>query len=138
MNTVIAIVAITILGTVLWSVRYGECLPAQFRGRTCQGRRWRQEFPDASKHEMRDFLLLFVSAFAFREMERLKFGPYDTVMAVYRALYPSRWLPDSLEVETLAGDLRKKYGVELDAVWNEQDISLGALFAYVQENKRVS
>jgi propanediol dehydratase small subunit len=137
-STFIAIAVIATLGTVLWSMKYGGYPPLPFRGRTCQGRRWRQDFPDASKHEIREFLSLFVSAFAFRETERLKFGPYDTVMAVYRALYPNRWLPDSLEVETLAGDLRKKYGVELAAIWNEQDISLGALFAYVQENKTVS
>jgi len=138
MSTVIVTAVIAILGTVLLSVRYGGYLPVPFRSRACQGRRWRQEFPDASKHEIREFLSLFVSAFAFRETERLKLGPYDTVMTVYRALYPSRWLPDSLEVETLADDLRKKYGVELAAVWSEQDISLGALFAYVQENKTVS
>lgn len=97
-----------------------------------------ETFPDASKHEIREFLSVFVSGFAFRESERLKFATYDTVMAVYRALYPGRWTPDALEVETLANDLRKKYGVELAAVWNEQDISLGALFAYVRENKTVS
>jgi hypothetical protein len=133
MSTVAAIVAITILGTLMWSVRFGGYLPAPFRGRTCQGRRWRQEFPDASKDEIREFLSLFGSAFAFREAERLKLGPHDTVMAVYRVLYRNRWVPDSLEVETFAGDLRKKYGVELAAVWKEQDISLGALFAYVHD-----
>jgi propanediol dehydratase small subunit len=138
MSTATAIAVIAILGTILWSVKFGGSLPLPFRDRTCQGRSWRQDFPDASKHEIREFLSLFVSAFAFREKERLKFGPYDTVMAVYRALYPKRWLPDSLEVETLAGDLHKKYGVELAAVWSEQDISLGALFAYVQKNKTVS
>jgi hypothetical protein len=137
-NTAIAVAVIAILGTVLWSVKYGGSLPLPFRERTCQGRSWRQDFPHASKHEIREFLSLFVSAFAFRETERLKFGPYDTVMAVYRALYPNLWLPDSLEIETLAGDLHKKYGVELAAVWSEQDIALGALFAYVQKNKTVS
>ena len=138
MSTFIVGAVVFLLGTVLWSARYGEHLPVPFRSRVCQGRYWRQEFPDASKQEIREFLSLFVSAFAFRETERLKLGPHDTVMAVYRALYSSYWLPDSLEVETLADDLRRKYGVELAAVWNEQDISLGALFAYVQENKAIS
>lgn len=138
MSAVIATVVIAILGTVLWSMKYGGALPVPFRSRACQGRLWRGDFPDASKHEIREFLSVFVSGFAFRESERLKFAPYDTVMAVYRALYPGRWTPDALEVETLANDLRKKYGVELAAVWNEQDISLGALFAYVRENKTVS
>jgi hypothetical protein len=138
MGTVIIIAVIAIFVTAWWAVRRGGYLPAPFRDRTCQGRHWRQEFPEAPKHEIRDFLSVFVAAFAFRETERLKLSPHDTVMAVYRALYPSRWGADSLEVETLADDLRKRYGLELTAVWSEQDISLGTLFAYVQANKRVS
>jgi hypothetical protein len=134
--TFAVIIAITVVVAALWSVRRGGYLPAPFRERTCQGGSWRHEFPDSSKHEIREFLSLFGSAFAFRETERLKLGPHDTVMAVYRALYPSRLAPDSLEVETLAGDLREKYGVQLAEVWNEQDLSLGALFAYVQGHKR--
>jgi propanediol dehydratase small subunit len=136
MSTVAAIVVITILGAAVWSMKRGGCLPVQLAGRTCQGRLWREGFPDASKQEIREFLSLFASAFAFRETERLKFGPHDTVMGVYRALYPVHWVPDSLEVETLAADLRNKYEVELAAVWREQDVSLGTLFAHVQNNKR--
>jgi hypothetical protein len=133
-----AISAVAIIGAVWCSVRRGGYLPEPFGHRTCRGIYWRQAFPGVPKTEIREFLLMFVSAFAFRETERLRLSPDDTVMAVYRALYPKSWMPDSLEIETLAGDLRKKYGVELTAAWREQDISLGALFAYVQENKKVN
>lgn len=50
---VIAIVRVA-LG---WSVLPGGRVPANCRGRSCQGRSWRQRFPPASKHGLRAFTL---------------------------------------------------------------------------------
>ena len=48
-------------------------------------------------------------------------------MDVYRALYPIRGTPDSMELEDLITRLQKRYGVEILASWRE-DITLGDLF----------
>ena len=45
----------------------------------------------------------------FDEEERYKFEPDDTVFAVYRAVYPSRWTPDALEHPILIDALEKEF-----------------------------
>lgn len=128
MATSTFIVILIIAVPLLWGLFFGGRLPQAFRDRTCQGRGWRQAFPSASKKEIREFLTVFVEAFAFSHNERLKLCPEDSILLVYRALYPSKWMPDSLELETLAKDVEAKYGVTLEAIWHE-DLSLGELFA---------
>ncbi len=94
--------------------------------RACTGICWKRRFPDASKAEIREFLDLFVNAFAFHPQRRLCFFPDDHVMEIYRALYPENWTADSLELETFASLLRETYGLELNAC--RDDITLGELF----------
>jgi hypothetical protein len=118
---------IAFLLLLAWGMWGWGGLPKPFRGRACQGKDWRKAFPNASKEEIREFLQIFVDAFAFKEKERLKFRPGDMILDVYRALYPHKWMADSLEVETFAEDLLRRYGVELHAVWKE-DLTLGELF----------
>lgn len=119
---------LVIAGVLLWGVLFGGRLPRQYRARACQGRAWRSTFPDASKAEIREFLELFVSAFAFSSSERLKLNPDDQLLAVYRALYPHRWMADALEVETFSRAFERRYGVSLASAQAEH-ITLGALFA---------
>jgi hypothetical protein len=107
---------------------FGIGLPLPFQGRLCQGQIWRRKFPDASKKEIRDFLLIFVNAFAFKDRDKLKFGPEDKVLDIYRALYPKEWMADALEVETLAKSVRKEYDLDLTTIWSET-LTLGELFA---------
>jgi len=116
---------------LLISAKYGPSLPRPYRLRSCEGRGWRQAFPKASKNEIRSFLLLFVSAFAFADEDKLKFRPDDKVLGIYRALYPSRWMPDALQVETLASDLRERYALELGSIWSE-DLTLGEIFSRIR------
>lgn len=71
---------------------------------------------------------LFVKAFAFSDNENLKLNPDDKIQEIYKALYPSQWMPDALEFETLERDLRQKYSVELGKIWRD-DLTLGELFA---------
>jgi propanediol dehydratase small subunit len=99
--------------------------------RACTGIRWRRRFPDSPKSSVRDFLDLFVDAFAFPRKRRCCFLPEDRVMDVYRALYPSGGLADSLELETFCNMLKKKYGVDLAASWRG-DITLGEIYAQIR------
>lgn len=128
--SIILIFSVVIVG-ILISVRYGPSLPRPYRFRSCEGRGWRQTFPTASKDEIRSFLLLFVSAFAFADKDKLKFRPDDKILDVYRSLYPSRCLPDALEFETLANDLQKRYALQLGSIWSN-DLTLGELFTRVR------
>ena len=123
-----SITAIFIVATLLlWSMFFGGQLPRPFHDRTCQGRGWRQAFPSASKQEIREFLTVFVEAFAFSHKEKLKHGPGDSILQIYRARYPSQWMADALELETLAKEVEVRYAVKLESIWHDH-LSLGELF----------
>jgi propanediol dehydratase small subunit len=96
--------------------------------RACMGIRWRRRFPDSPKSEIREFLVLFVDAFAFRRKRRCCFAPDDKVMDVYRALYPPGSWADGLELETMCKMLKKQYGVDYFTSWRE-DITLGEIYS---------
>lgn len=127
------IVIALLLVSLLWSASLGWGLPATFSGRSCQGKRWRRAFPSASKLDIREFLLVFVGAFALPDRQKLMLSPDDEILAIYRALYPRQWTPDALELETLAEDVEKRYGLELRHIWNER-LSLGQLFALSRQH----
>jgi propanediol dehydratase small subunit len=119
----------------LWCLaKIGGRLPGPYGDRVCQGREWRREFPNAPKADIREFLTLFVDAFAFSGKDKLKFDPSDKILSVYRTLYPSRWMPDALELETLATEVEKRYGFSFSSVWSE-DLTLGDLFKRTQESR---
>ena len=120
-----------VLGILGSGLIFGGRLPNGFRDRACQGRGWRRAFPNAPKDRIRAFLQVFVGAFAFRDSERLKFSPADRILDVYRAVYPSRWVPDSLELEAFASELENRFGVRLESFWSDQ-LTLGEVFAAVE------
>ncbi|THC40918.1 hypothetical protein [Massilia sp. Mn16-1_5] len=130
-----SIVAILVLLAVAWSALAIGQIPNPFRARTSQARLWRRAFPSATKRQIGEFLSLFADAFSFRSAETQKFRPDDQLIGVYRALHPAKWIPDASEVERLAKELRKRYGVALDEIWDER-MTLGALFAQVQQTRR--
>jgi propanediol dehydratase small subunit len=99
----------------------------RFWSRSCTGRQWRRCFPDASNEAIREFLESFADAFAFSSEKRLKFGPDDNVMDVYRSLYPYSWQPDAMELELLACNLEDRYGFDITRI-NDFDITLGQIF----------
>jgi propanediol dehydratase small subunit len=107
-------------------------LPRVFRKRSCQGKEWRRAFPDSSKENIRLFLSVFVDAFAFNESHRLKFNPDDKILTIYKTLYPSTFLADSLELETLAESVDKQYGISFSELWSDQ-LTIGELFAATQQ-----
>jgi propanediol dehydratase small subunit len=101
---------------------------APFLTRTCAGREWRRRFPVAGKDDIRDFLNLFVDAFALHPGHFLKFRPTDQLMDVYRALYRPKWsLADCCELEFFSLLLKKRYALELTSIWRA-DLSLGEVF----------
>jgi hypothetical protein len=129
-----SIVAILVLLAAAWSALAIGQIPNPLRARPSQARLWRRAFPSASKRQIGEFLGLFADVFSFRDTETLKFRPDDQLLGVYRAMNPAKWIPESKEVERLARELRKRYGIALADVWDER-ITLGALFAHVQQTK---
>lgn len=95
------------------------------------GKNWKKSFPNTPKEEIRKFLILFTDAFAFSNKNKLKFEPDDKVLEIYRELYPSKWMADSLEVETLAGELEKEYSINFNEIWYEE-LSLGEIFSKIK------
>lgn len=121
---ILAIVAIFIYGAI-----WGGNVPKIYRSRKCMGKKWRNEFPNTEKEEIRKFLHTFTDAFAFKSEQKLKFEPNDKIIDIYNALYPLKGA-DSLELETLANDIEKEYSVNFSQVW-DLNLTLGELFNYV-------
>lgn len=96
--------------------------------RPCMGTQWRARFPNATKDEIREFLTLFVVEMGFSAKRRLAFAPDDRVMDVYRALYPPQLtIGDSMELETIAAELQRRYGMDLTGL-DREDVTLGEVF----------
>jgi len=119
------IVGLAVAGKILadrWRFRH-------YWRRSCTGRRWKARFPESSAREIREFLTVFVDAFALGTSRRLKFEPDDQVLGVYRTRYPSGGA-DMLELESLLKQLRKRFGVDLEKYWHPT-ITLGEIFEMV-------
>lgn len=110
----------------------GGLPPAPYNKRSCQGSAWRRTFPEVPKHDVRDFLDVFVGAFAFSPSSRLSFAPNDSLLAIYRAVYPCSWAPDGLEIETLGCAMKRRYGIPVAGLWHDA-LSLGELFAATRQ-----
>jgi len=130
MGTSAIVITLVFVAAVFWFGLNGVPLPKPFRSRSCQGAGWRRAFLSTSKEDIRSFLSVFVAAFAFHEKQRLKFNPSDTILGIYRAMYPHKWQPDGLELEALEASIEKNYGVRLSEEWSES-LTLGELFARV-------
>lgn len=104
-----------------------------FWQRPCAGFHWHSQFPDVPTSELREFLNLFVDAFAFSRKRLCSFRPDDKVMDIYRALYPHDGMADALELETFARDLKKRYDIDIAASWRE-DITLGEIYQTVRQS----
>ncbi len=77
---------------------------------------------------IRDFLNLVAGCLGIGQKHHLAFRPDDRVMDIYRALYPPKWsIGDAMELEDLATELDRCYGMRMDEIWHE-DITLGELF----------
>jgi len=99
--------------------------------RNCTGKHWKSKFPATPKEDVRRFLFIFTDAFAFSRKQKLKFEPDDKILDIYKTLYSSEWMADSLEVETLAEDIEREYNINFSNVWHE-NLTLGELFGLVK------
>ena len=72
LSTILLVFAVTAL--ILWGFVSTGRLPRPFASKGCQGKSWREAFPNAPKAEIRELLALFVDAFAFPNKEKLKFS----------------------------------------------------------------
>ena len=132
-----SILAILVLLAVAWSALTFGQLPNPLLTRTSQGRSWRRAFPRASNKQIREFLSVFTSAFDFRDVDMLKFRPDDQLIGICRTLHPSKWAADAAEFDTFARDLRTRFGVVLEDIWDE-GLTLGALFSHIQQARPAS
>ena len=110
-----------------WMRRHERQAPGLFRNRPCQGRAWNQRFPDTSKDQIRSFLGVFASSFDLHPSQRMNFAPDDRIMDVYTARYLYRSGVDAMELEILAREVQRRYGVNISAFWSDR-LTLGELF----------
>ncbi|MCY1244847.1 hypothetical protein D3C86_1612960 [compost metagenome] len=127
--SMLAVLLLFFVATLLaWGSKFSGQLPKAYHARSCQGRGWRRAFPTASKQEIREFLSFFVETFAYNDREKLKLAPADEILKLYRAQYPSFMQPDAMELETLARELGRRHGLELEVLWKD-NLTLGELFS---------
>ena len=100
----------------------------RYLNRPCMGADWRCAFPDVPKDDIRKFLNIFIDAFIFKSKDRLKFGPKDKLMDVYKTIYAPGSMCDAMEVETFAVSLEREYGVDLSKTENLEEISFSDIF----------
>ena len=107
-------------------------LPEPFLGRLPDAKRWRECFDDDFGVADR-VLCIFCDAFMFDKAERYKFEPDDTVMAVYGAVYPSRWTPDSLEHPFMIDALEKEFDFRFSPTKLEKIASFRQIVAEIKD-----
>ena len=130
----IAVIIAAIL-IIIVAAAFIDQIPKFYKLRNCQGIYWRRKYPNVSKKEIRNFLEIFVSAFAFKNKHRCKFNPDDKVMDIYNAIYPSKFLGgDAMELEELADACKKEYEVDLNEIWNV-DLTLGQIYDEIIRKK---
>jgi hypothetical protein len=127
---------VKVLSKILRAVGVGDRnLPPQFRDRLADAEVWRDRFGQDFGIADR-MLLIFCDAFMFTAEDRFKFRPEDTVSAVYRALYPSRGVPDALEDTFLIRGLEKEFGFTFDEARPEEIKSFEQIMAEIKNAQR--
>jgi hypothetical protein len=101
-------------------------MPSPYHERASQEAEWRRRFTEEETKTAEVVLGLVCDSFCFNPEERLKFGPDDRLLEIYRSCYPPsrRWFRgDCMEVETLLLLLDEELGVP-DSAWREE-ITIG-------------
>ncbi|UTG92094.1 acyl carrier protein [Geobacter sulfurreducens] len=109
-----------------------QVLPEPFACRLPNIQLWQDSFGDDFGVADR-VLCIFCDAFMFDEEERFKFEPDDTVMAIYRAVYPSRWTPDSLEYPFIIDALEKEFDFRFNPIKLEKIASFRQIVAEIKD-----
>ena len=99
----------------------------KYWNRACTGIRWKRRFRAVPTTEIRAFLGVFVESFAYNPKRICCFSPNDKINDIYRTEYPSNFVPDFLELETLSIAIEESYGIQLETLWSTE-LTLGDLF----------
>jgi propanediol dehydratase small subunit len=128
-GVLLLVIGLAVIAMIIVSILNPRTIQAYWR-RSCMGRVWKRTFPRASKDDIRQFLNMFVDAFALPQRRALQFAPTDRVLAIYRGLYPLKGWPDALELETFALQLERRYDFDLRKIWREE-LTLGEIFSRI-------
>ena len=138
MNTVTALFLVLLFMVALgaWYSANRYLYVGDYHLRSCEGRRWKAEFPTAEKNDIRAFLRCLVEAMDFPEKEKLKFSPNDKLLDIYRSIYGGKTpFSDDMECERFLLGLSQSFKIEpeklAESIKDEQ-ITLGRLFAITQ------
>lgn len=127
----VTVLALTLIYSISEERRRNRFL-LPFWTRSCTGKLWKRRFPQANAVQIREFLDIFIASFGFSKKRRLAFTPEDRIFDVYRGLYPSNYMADCMELESLVRAVKKRYRVDLIATWRE-DMTLGELFEKIHD-----
>jgi propanediol dehydratase small subunit len=101
--------------------------------RRCAGKLWRERFPGVDKREIKEFLDLFVNSFGLDSQKKLTFSPDDSIMTIYRVIYPKPGGVDGLECESFVVRCKKHYSVDLVSKWSDT-LTLGQIFGVLHKD----
>ena len=111
-------------------------LPSPYKTRPLQTELWRRRFGAEAYSVCELVLSELCDAFLFDQDSRHRFLPDDRLAAIYEACHPRRkfWVwGDSMELETLAQNLKKRFGIELSKEHSE--ITLGDIVEMALEHQ---
>jgi hypothetical protein len=127
---------VVVIGLAVMGIVCAFLLPRlapNFGTRGCQGREWKHRFPGTSKHEIRAFIKLLSDFLGITKTDRLKFGPNDTVLDVYRAVSYGKLGADDLQLVEIHLAVEEQTG-PLPEGTSIAEMTLGDLFEHMQRN----
>jgi hypothetical protein len=96
--------------------------------RPCAISIWRDMFPASTEENIREYLTLVADCYELGQSEGVMIQPSDRLIDIYHALYPPKWSAvDSLEGETFACELNKRYGFNINHLWSDT-LTMGEVF----------
>jgi hypothetical protein len=110
-------------------------LPRPYRDRQSQETAWRQRYAGDAMEHADTVLKLICEAFCFNHDNRYQFARDDRILDIYHSFYPRWWFwlgTDCMEIESLLGDLYKKFGFEVSN-WHE-GITIGEIVDAIASN----
>lgn len=124
---ILIVFAIAIGIGLIWFL--GLTLPKSLRERRFAAKQWKEQFPEADKHVLREFLSMVATSCEIRSNYAKLFYPYDKLSEL-RETFAARRIADVREAETLGLFIKKEYGVDLSRFWH-RDIALGDVFSEI-------
>ena len=137
MNTVaIIFVVLRVIALGAWYSANRYLYVGDYHLRSCNGRRWRAEFPSAEKDDIRAFLRCLADAMDFPEREKLKFSPDDRLLDIYRSIYGGKTpFSDDMECERFLLGISQRFKIapeNFSELLKDERITLGKLFSVIQ------